>query len=60
VTSSWFFLSTLNYDARPTIHQMKNSVWVWPNYIGIHAPCYSIMLWTLSACKGRANPVAQE
>jgi len=23
VTSSWFFLSTLNYDARSTTHQKK-------------------------------------
>ena len=23
VTSSWFFLSTLNYDARSTTHQIK-------------------------------------
>jgi len=24
VTSSWFFLSTLNYDARSTTHQIKD------------------------------------
>jgi len=24
VTSSWFFLSTLNYDARPTTHQIHS------------------------------------
>jgi len=27
VTSSWFFLSTLNYDARSTTHQKKFGVW---------------------------------
>ena len=26
MTSSWFFLSTLNYDARSTTHQMKRNV----------------------------------
>jgi len=26
VTSSWFFLSTLNYDARSTTHQMHIKV----------------------------------
>ena len=25
MTSSWFFLSTLNYDARSTTHQISNS-----------------------------------
>jgi len=25
VTSSWFFLSTLNYDARSTTHQIRNN-----------------------------------
>ena len=29
MTSSWFFLSTLNYDARPTTHQMKDIVYQW-------------------------------
>jgi len=28
VTSSWFFLSTLNYDARSTTHQMDNFVFI--------------------------------
>jgi len=33
VTSSWFFLSTLNYDARSTIHQIQsNSLFVFPLY----------------------------
>jgi hypothetical protein len=27
VTSSWFFLSTLNYDARSTTHQIAVGVW---------------------------------
>jgi hypothetical protein len=27
VTSSWFFLSTLNYDARSTTHQILSQVW---------------------------------
>jgi len=31
VTSSWFFLSTLNYGARPTTHQMQ---------IVILVPCF--------------------
>ena len=26
MTSSWFFLSTLNYDARSTTHQIRNQV----------------------------------
>jgi len=26
VTSSWFFLSTLNYDARSTTHQIQRVV----------------------------------
>jgi len=26
VTSSWFFLSTLNYDARSTTHQTQDSL----------------------------------
>jgi len=28
VTFSWFFLSTLNYDARSTTHQI-NMMWLW-------------------------------
>jgi len=27
VTSSWFFLSTLNFDARSTTHQIKEVVY---------------------------------
>jgi len=26
VTSSWFFLSTLNYDARSTTHQISGDI----------------------------------
>ena len=29
VTSSWFFLSTLNYDARSTTHHIKELIWWW-------------------------------
>jgi len=31
VTSSWFLLSTLNYDARSTTHQIARNIWpfVW-------------------------------
>ena len=40
MTSSWFFLSTLNYDARSTTHQ---------NTINIHQAqmCYGTQKWTL-------------
>jgi len=29
VTSSWFFLSTLNYDARSTTHQIDKNIFGW-------------------------------
>ena len=44
MTSSWFFLSTLNYDARSTTHQIIlvscNSVIMMQSYIQLlNAPC---------------------
>jgi len=33
VTSSWFFLSTLNYDTRPTTHQIRLCVRSLQNYV---------------------------
>ena len=32
MTSSWFFLSTLNYDARPTTHQISMCVYTVANF----------------------------
>jgi len=32
VTSSWFFLSTLNYDARSTTHQICQEVLLYLHY----------------------------
>ena len=41
MTSSWFFLSTLNYDARSTTHQIYTCTWM-----GL--PC-------VAGCSGRAS-----
>jgi len=40
VTSSWFFLSTLNYDARSTTHQMIYLLNFNITYIIILATCF--------------------
>ena len=40
MTSSWFFLSTLNYDARSTTHQINNSVimtqWIFRQHFNVN------------------------
>jgi len=44
VTSSWFFLSTLNYDARSTTHQSTVNFpprWICPKQMRLHADCRS-------------------
>jgi len=36
VTSSWFFLSTLNYDARSTTHQIYNELSLTLDHLSRH------------------------